>query len=329
MSQQKKRYDLCAIGEILIDFVPTGTNEAGYPLLSAYPGGAPLNFLAAALRAGITAAFIGEVGDDAFGRLLLDTALELGIDTKGIGKSNESFTTLAFVTLDESGDREFSFARKPGADTRLRLTDERIDIILNSRCLHFGTLSLTDDPALEATIEAIRLARDNDIWISFDPNYRARLWSDSTRAKESIRWGIAHADSVKLGSDELEFAYDEIIKGGETEQAAFALSQGPRIVLVTDGKEGCRVYTKDYFFSIPAMSGLATIDTTGAGDIFGGTVVGQLLREESPLACLNQSIMERIVKRATVAAGLSTERHGGISSILPWEELAKYETEFP
>lgn len=325
MSQQRKRYDLCALGEILIDFVPSGTNDAGYPVLSAYPGGAPLNFLAAALRTGITTAFIGEVGDDAFGRLLINTAKELGIDTKGIGKSKESFTTLAFVTLDASGDREFSFARKPGADTRLRLTEERIDIILNSRCLHFGTLSMTCDPALEATTEAVRFAQRNDIWINFDPNYRPGLWADPSRAQECIRWGIAHADSVKLGSAELNFAYEKIVEGKEKEQATFALNQGPKVLLVTEGKEGCRVYTKDYSFSIPAMSGLKTIDTTGAGDIFGGTVIGQLLQEESPLACLEQKKMERFVKRATIAAGLSTERHGGISSILSWEEILKYE----
>jgi Sugar kinases, ribokinase family len=154
-----KQYDVIALGELLIDFAPYSTNEAGYPILSANPGGAPGNFLAALARYGCKTAMIGKVGDDSFGRALSGTLQEAGIDTRGILADPKVFTTLAFVSLDASGNRDFSFARKPGADTCL--TPEEVDetLIADAKIFHFGTLSLTDEPAAEATRYAIELAK--------------------------------------------------------------------------------------------------------------------------------------------------------------------------
>ena len=147
--------DVVALGELLIDFAPKSVNEEGYPTLAANPGGAPGNFLAALNRFGCKTALIGKVGDDMFGRLLVGTLNKAGIDTGSIVIDPDVFTTLAFVSLDESGNRDFSFARKPGADTCL--TPDEVDekLIADARVFHFGTLSLTNEPAASATRQAI------------------------------------------------------------------------------------------------------------------------------------------------------------------------------
>ena len=179
-------YDVVALGELLIDFAHQSVNESGYPVLSANPGGAPGNFLAALTKYGCKTAMIGKVGDDTFGRLLVKTLADAGIETKGILVDLTVFTTLAFVSLDASGNRDFSFARKPGADTCL--TPEEIDesLIVDAKIFHFGTLSLTDEPAASATRRAIELAKKHDLLISLDPNLRKPLWKREEEAKAAI-----------------------------------------------------------------------------------------------------------------------------------------------
>ena len=181
-----KTYDVVALGELLIDFAPQGVNEANYPVLSANPGGAPGNFLAALTKYGCKTAMIGKVGDDAFGHLLVKTLEAAGIETKGILLDVDVFTTLAFVSLDKSGNRDFSFARKPGADTCL--TPDEIDenLIANAKVFHFGTLSLTNEPAASATRKAIELAKAHGLLISLDPNLRKPLWKNEADAKAAM-----------------------------------------------------------------------------------------------------------------------------------------------
>ena len=143
--------DVVALGELLIDFAAKSKDPDGYPTMAANPGGAPGNFLAALNVYGKKTAFLGKVGDDAFGHLLLGTLQKAGIETKGVIVDPDYFTTLAFVTFDRAGDRSFSFARKPGADTQLRWEEVHKDLIDEARVFHFGTLSLTDEPARTAT----------------------------------------------------------------------------------------------------------------------------------------------------------------------------------
>ena len=166
---------IVALGEMLIDFAPVAADAAGYPTLKAQPGGAPCNFLAALQKYGCSTAMIGKVGDDRFGRLLIQTAADCGIATEGIVMDASVFTTMAFVTLDTAGNREFSFARKPGADTCL--TEHEVDYSLIDACrvFHFGTLSLTDEPARTATQRAVAYAKAQGKLISFDPNLRKPL----------------------------------------------------------------------------------------------------------------------------------------------------------
>ena len=191
-------YDVAALGELLIDFTCLSTDADGYPTMAAHPGGAPANYLAALTKFGAKTAMIGKVGSDAFGRLLIKTLKGAGIDTRGMLVSDDVFTTLAFVTLDDSGDREFSFARKPGADTQLRFDELDLSVIDASKVLHFGTLSMANEPARDATYKAVEYAAGHGKLISFDPNLRKPLWDDLDEAKRQMLWGLRHADIVKI-----------------------------------------------------------------------------------------------------------------------------------
>ena len=305
-------YDVAALGELLIDFTCLSTDTDGYPTMAAHPGGAPANYLAALTKFGAKTAMIGKVGSDAFGRLLIKALKGAGIDTRGMLVSDDVFTTLAFVTLDDSGDREFSFARKPGADTQLRFDEIDLSVIDASKVLHFGTLSMTNEPARDATYKAVEYAAGHGKLISFDPNLRKPLWDDLDEAKRQMLWGLKHADIVKISDEETEFLF-----GIAPEEAAKHIidSFGVRLVYVTCGAEGCFYRTKTASGFVKALSGIAVKDTTGAGDIFGGSAMYGLLRAGGVPEKLTAEELENIVSFACASAGLSTTKAGGISSV--------------
>ena len=305
-------YDVAALGELLIDFTCLSTDTDGYPTMAAHPGGAPANYLAALTKFGAKTVMIGKVGSDAFGRLLIKTLKGAGIDTRGMLVSDDVFTTLAFVTLDDSGDREFSFARKPGADTQLRFDEIDLSVIDASKVLHFGTLSMTNEPARDATYKAVEYAAGHGKLISFDPNLRKPLWDDLDEAKRQMLWGLKHADVVKISDEETEFLF-----GIAPEEAAKHIidSFGVRLVYVTCGAEGCFYRTKTASGFVKALSGIAVKDTTGAGDIFGGSAMYGLLRAGGVPEKLTAEELENIVSFACASAGLSTTKAGGISSV--------------
>ena len=305
-------YDVAALGELLIDFTCLSTDADGYPTMAAHPGGAPANYLAALTKFGAKTAMIGKVGNDAFGRLLIKTLKGTGIDTRGMLVSGDVFTTLAFVTLDDSGDREFSFARKPGAVTQLRFDEIDLSVIDASKVLHFGTLSMTNEPARDATYKAVEYAAGHGKLISFDPNLRKPLWDDLDEAKRQMLWGLRHADIVKISDEETEFLF-----GIAPEEAAKHIidSFGVRLVYVTCGAEGCFYRTKTASGFVKALSGIAVKDTTGAGDIFGGSAMYGLLRAGGVPEKLTAEELENIVSFACASAGLSTTKAGGISSV--------------
>ena len=200
-------YDVVALGELLIDFTCQSVDAQGYPTMAAHPGGAPANFLAAVAKFGGKTALLGKVGTDAFGKLLTNTLDQAGIETSGLVADDSVFTTLAFVTLDEQGDREFSFSRKPGADTCLRFEEINRNLIEEAKVFHFGTLSLTDEPARSATYQAVAYAKAAGKLITFDPNLRKPLWKDLELAKEQMLWGLSQADVVKISDEEVEFLF--------------------------------------------------------------------------------------------------------------------------
>lgn len=303
--------DAVAIGELLIDLTETARGGDGYPILEAHPGGAPANYLAALAKYGKNTAFIGKVGDDAFGALLLRTLAEAGIDTRGVVTDAESFTTLAFVTLDGAGERSFSFARKPGADTRLRPEEVDRRLIDGTRVLHFGTLSLTDEPARSAVRESVACARRQGKLLSFDPNYRAALWASERAAAEWTAWGAEAADVVKLSDEE-----GRLLTGAGPEETARILTErfGAGLALVTLGAEGCLLRSRKAAVRLrpPAV---AARDTTGAGDIFGGAAMARLLELGREPGSLDGDALREIGAFASAAAALSTLVPGGIPSV--------------
>lgn len=310
--------DVVALGELLIDFTCIGSDEDGYPTMAAHPGGAPANYLAALARFGAKTALIGKVGEDTFGRLLTSTLEKAGIETRGLVAAGDVFTTLAFVTLDKTGDREFSFARKPGADTCLSFEELDLSLIDEARVLHFGTLSLTDDPARTATRRAVKHAREKGKLISYDPNLRKPLWNSMDEARDQMLWGLGQADVVKISDEEVEFLF-----GLDPEEGARHIcgQYGTKLVFVTCGGRGCVFKNANAEGMVPALQGVKVVDTTGAGDIFGGSAMWKLLRLGKSPETLNEGELREVVRFACASAGLSTTRPGGISSVPAYDEV--------
>ena len=310
--------DVVALGELLIDFAPVSADEAGYPTLKAQPGGAPGNFLAALQKYGCTTALIGKVGDDAFGHLLVNTLDTLGIGTAGVVKDPAVFTTLAFVTLDATGNRSFSFARKPGADTCLRPEEVDTALLDEGKVFHFGTLSLPGDPARSATRAAVAYAKEHGKLVSFDPNLRKPLWDSEEAAKEQIEWGLHQADIVKISDEEIEFLWGISPEAGAQK---LLTEYGVRLVYATLGPKGCHVANRNGSAQVASPSGIHVVDTTGAGDIFGGSAMSQFLRLNKAPEDLTVAEMTAVTRFACCAASLSTQTHGGITSVVPEENV--------
>ena len=296
--------DVVALGELLIDFTCIKTDRNGYPTMEAHPGGAPSNFLAALSKYGANVALLGKVGNDAFGKMLVDTLKKSGIETKGLVVSEDVFTTLAFVTLDEQGDREFSFARKPGADTCIRFDELDLDLIDSASVFHFGTLSLTDEPSRTTTYQAVEYAKSKGKLITYDPNLRKPLWKDLQACREQLLWGLKQADVVKISDEEVQFLFGLGVKDG----ARYILEHfGVNLVFVTCGPDGCFFKNAKAEGMVPSLPGIKVVDTTGAGDIFGGSAVWKLLQIHKAPETLTAVELWDVVSFACTAAGLSTE----------------------
>ena len=311
-------YDVVAMGELLIDFTCVRKDGEGYPTMAAHPGGAPANFLAALAKFGTSAALLGKVGNDAFGKLLVGTLDQAGIGTSGIIMADDVFTTLAFVTLDETGNREFSFSRKPGADTCLSYDELNMELIDGAKVFHFGTLSLTDEPARTTTYKAVEYAKSAGKLITYDPNLRKPLWKDLEEAKKQLIWGMSKADVVKISDEEVGFLWGL----GVEEGADYILKNfDVKLVFVTCGADGC--YFKNAVASgkVPSLSDIKVVDTTGAGDIFGGSAVYKLLQTGKTPETLTEEELREIVTFACTSAGLSTTKPGGISSVPEYDQV--------
>ena len=304
--------DVVALGELLIDFTCISSDSDGYPTMAAHPGGAPANFLAALSKFGAVTALIGKVGTDSFGKMLTSTLKNAGIETRGLIATDDVFTTLAFVTLDETGNREFSFARKPGADTCIRFEETDLSLIDEAKVFHFGTLSLTDEPARTATVKVVEYAKSKGKLITYDPNLRKPLWKSLETAKEQLLWGLSQADVVKISDEEVEFLFGLSPKEG----AEHILSNyDVRLVFVTCGADGCIFKNKKATGKVPGMKNIKVIDTTGAGDIFGGSAVWKVLQTGKQPEELTEEELRSITAFACASAGLSTTKSGGISSV--------------
>ena len=310
--------DVVALGELLIDFTCVSTDSDGYPTMAAHPGGAPANFLAALTKFGANTAFLGKVGSDALGKLLVGTLQQAGINTQGLIVSDDVFTTMAFVTLDDQGDREFSFARKPGADTCVTFAELDLSLIDQAKVFHFGTLSLTDEPARSATYQAVEYAKSKGKLITYDPNLRKPLWKDFEDAKKQMLWGLSQADVVKISDEEVEFLFGLDVREG----AEHILKNYPvKLVFVTCGPKGCFFKNAAGEGMVPGLQGIKVVDTTGAGDIFGGSALWKLLQLNEDPGNLSAQQLTDVVRFACTSAGLSTTKPGGISSVPDYETV--------
>ena len=311
--------DVVALGELLIDFACVSSDADGYPTMAAHPGGAPANFLAVITKFGGKTALMGKVGTDAFGKMLTSTLEKSGIETRGLIATDDVFTTLAFVTLDETGNREFSFSRKPGADTCIRFEELDLSLIDEAKIFHFGTLSLTDEPARSATQKAVAYAKSKGKLITYDPNLRKPLWKDLDTAKEQLIWGLSQADVVKISDEEVEFLFGL----GVEEGADYILKhfENVKLVFVTCGPDGCFFKNARASGMVPSLKNIKVIDTTGAGDIFGGSAVWKLLQLNKAPETLNEEELRNVVSFACTSAGLSTTRSGGISSVPEYKTI--------
>ena len=309
--------DVVAIGELLVDFIQNGSSENGNPVFEANPGGAPCNVLAMLSRLEYSTAFIGKVGEDYFGRMLGKTIRETGISDEGLLYDQNVNTTLALVHTLPGGDRNFSFYRKPGAD--IMLTDEEVNrkLIDECRVFHFGSLSLTNEPAAAATKVAVVYAKNAGKLISFDPNLREPLWKKEEQAKEAIWYGIGECDVLKIADNEIKWLtgkedYDEGVQ-------VIKERSNVKLVNVTLGNEGSLAYYRDRkVYGRPFLSD-RTIDTTGAGDTFCACVIGFLL--EHGLDGLLETDLEEMLSFANAAASIVTTRKGAIRSMPDREEI--------
>lgn len=325
----EKIYDVVALGEILIDFTPCGTSEAGQRLFEQNPGGAPANVLTALRKFGRRTAFIGKVGNDMHGAFLKDVLVENGIDVEGLVEGEDAFTTLAFVALTEEGERSFSFARKPGADTCLSESELKADLIKKSKIFHIGSLSLTAEPVKSTTLKALEIAREAGCVISYDPNYRAPLWESKADAIREMRSVIPFVDVMKLSDEETE-----LLTGiAKPEDAAFKLiEQGVSIVAVTLGADGALIATKEGCAQVAGYPA-NMVDTTGAGDSFWGGFLHKLLeRLELPQEAAERNrfladiTLEEVTEYATfgnAVASLCVEKRGAIPAMPTLEEVNK------
>jgi len=314
-----KQFDVVALGELLIDFTESGKSASGNKLLEANPGGAPCNVLSMLQRLGKRTAFIGKVGQDAFGDLLEDTLKEAGIDTRGLKRDGNVHTTLAFVHTLAGGERSFSFYRNPGADMRLGIEDLDDGLLSSCRIFHFGTLSLTDQPCREATQIAVARARQAGALISFDPNLRESLWDSLDHAREQIAWGLARCDILKISDNELAFmtGTEDLDRG-----AALLKEKYPaiRLLNVTAGENGRLAYYGDLRCQAPVFD-VPAVEKTGAGDTFCACALNYVL--EHGLEELSPENLREMLVFANAAAALIVQRKGALKVMPAKEEILR------
>jgi len=310
--------DVTALGELLIDFTPAGLSAAHHPLFEQNPGGAPANVLACLARLGQKTAFIGKVGADQFGFSLKTVLEQAGINTKGLIQTEACHTTLAFVHLNKQGDRSFSFYRNPGADLLLETSEIPFDLIDDCRIFHFGSVSMTADPARAATLAAVRHAKEGGRLISYDPNLRLMLWPSPNQAREVIHSAMPWVDILKISDEELLFLTGEqdLARGATSLLDQYAL----QLVLITLGAKGAYARTQNAEARQPAYD-VRTIDTTGAGDAFTGSFLYRLLQSGLSPTALSEDDLQLFLAFANAAGSLATTRAGAIPAMPTLKEI--------
>ena len=312
-------YDILTIGEMLIDLTQTGVSDQGIPVYTAFPGGAPANVAVAAAKLGASTAFIGKVGDDAFGKLLVDTVKNNGVNADGMIVTDTANTTLAVVSLQQSGERDFAFYRKGFADTQLSESEISDDTLKNTHILHFGSVSMTEDPSRTATFNSALRAKNMGATITYDPNYRASLWDSVDDALVQMKMPLSIVDILKISNEELPLIADT----DDPEEGTKLLSEryGIPLILLTLGAKGA-------YYRFGDCTGLCegvkvkVADTNGAGDTFFGAFLSGMARlgKYKPSELSEDEIRELVIF-ANKAASITTSRSGAIPAMPTLDEV--------
>lgn len=315
-----KKYDVIALGELLIDFTQNGLSEQGNGLFEANPGGAPCNVLSMLNNLGKKTSFIGKVGNDQFGKTLKKALEELGIGTENLLMDNEVHTTLALVHTFADGDRDFSFYRNPGADMMLTVDELNLDLVRDTRIFHFGTLSMTHDGIRATTKKAVETAKEAGALISFDPNLREPLWDSLDNAKEQVRWGLGKCDILKISDNEIQWltGEEDFTAGVKKIREEFPIP----LILVSMGRDGSRAYYGDHYVEVAPFLQKNTIETTGAGDTFCACVLNYVL--EHDLEALTDEQLKEMLTFANAAASIITTRKGALRVMPTREEVLDF-----
>ena len=307
--------DILTIGEVLIDLTQIGKDERGIPQFAANPGGAPANLAVAASKLGAKTAFIGKVGADAFGCYLTEVLNENGVDASRVAVDADHPTTMAVVSVDAAGERDFSFYRSANADVMLSREDIPEEALKSAKIVHFGSVSLTADPSRTATLDAAARAKKLGAIITYDPNYRANLWKDKADAIAQIKAPLSLVDILKVSDEELPLLTGTTDCESGTAQLA---ENGIQLIFVTLGPDGVfyRFGQKTgHVAGVPCKVG----DTNGAGDTFFGAALSKLCKED--LNTLTVEKLESILAFANKAASITTSRHGAIPAMPTLEEI--------
>jgi len=312
---------ICAFGELLIDVTPYGLSDKGYPVSEFNPGGAPANVAVALQNLGVDASFIGQVGDDFYGRFLKSVLVEKGVDTQGLILNPMYPTSLAIVALGEGGERSFSFYRKNGADVSVTFNPMFQAKIDEADAFHCGSVSLSDEPARSATLDMLKYAHHQGKLVSFDVNLRALLWNDLYEAKTLIERSLPFVDILKVSEEELTF-----LKGDMNEEKALselAKEHPISMILVTYGDKGSAIYYKNKFVKVPAFK-VDSIDTTGAGDAFFGSFLASLYKTKKTPENFTIDEMKGFLKRANACGAIATLKKGAIGSLPTTKRLDEF-----
>ncbi len=314
-----KTFDVVALGELLIDFTENGTSVQGNPVYEANPGGAPCNVLSMLNKVGKRTAFIGKVGQDIFGKRLKTVLEETGIGVSNLIMDADVRTTLAFVETFADGDRDFSFYRNPGADMMLREEELDMDLLKDTRIFHFGTLSMTHEEVRKATKTAIRIAKESGALVSFDPNLREPLWKSLDEAKEQVAYGLSQCDILKISDNEIRwFTGEEDFDAGI---ARLRSQYNIPLIMLSMGKDGSRAYYKDLRVEVAPFLQENTIETTGAGDTFGGCCLYHVLKYG--LEHFDEAKLKEMLTFANAAASIITTRKGALRVMPTVDEVER------
>lgn len=312
---------LITIGELLIDLTQTGVDDQHVRHYAANPGGAPANVAVAAARLGAEAGFIGKVGTDAYGNDLRAVLERCGVDAAFLYQTDRALTTQACVSVAPSGERSFAFYRNPGADTLLTEDEALAALAEIPGILHFGSVSLTAEPARSATLAAAEYARRHGALVSYDPNYRAALWPNGETAAAWMKKPLPLTDILKISDEELPLLTDtDCLERGTAALAGL----GIRLVLVTLGSKGVFYRLGEAVGTVPGVR-VRVADTNGAGDTFLGALLSRLLlRGGHPLTDLQVPELEQMLSFANRAAALTCTRSGAIPAMPTLAEVEAF-----